>query len=211
MSQHGEVCANCGRSIGRLEQAFLWRDHGVCAECYDRLSRTGDERESLRADSKRGGSAAPTLVSAPASGASDSVKWAGSPSVNAYLPGYFLLATLCLPFVVLMFANNACFAVAIPLFAFPILFWELQRRATSYLVTERRAVAEWGVIGKERREIHISDVRLINMRQDIIARIVGVGTVELGTAATAGIEIEIKNVADPRSLAALLESLRLSR
>lgn len=33
-----EKCRNCDRSIGRMEQAFLWQDQIVCAECHARLS-----------------------------------------------------------------------------------------------------------------------------------------------------------------------------
>lgn len=33
-----EECFNCGRVIGRLESAFLWRDRVVCRECHLRLS-----------------------------------------------------------------------------------------------------------------------------------------------------------------------------
>ena len=33
-----ETCANCQRSIGALEEAFVWKDNIVCHECYYRLS-----------------------------------------------------------------------------------------------------------------------------------------------------------------------------
>src|SRR5262245_46882364 len=32
------TCANCTRTIGRLEQRYTWQQHTVCAECYERLS-----------------------------------------------------------------------------------------------------------------------------------------------------------------------------
>lgn len=37
MGPHTETCSNCGRAIGPLEQANLWRGHVVCNECYARL------------------------------------------------------------------------------------------------------------------------------------------------------------------------------
>src|SRR5688572_13591135 len=33
-----ELCENCGRQIGRLEQAHSWDDHVVCAGCRHVLS-----------------------------------------------------------------------------------------------------------------------------------------------------------------------------
>jgi DNA-directed RNA polymerase subunit RPC12/RpoP len=33
-----EVCANCGRTIGNLEVANIFREHVVCSECLARLT-----------------------------------------------------------------------------------------------------------------------------------------------------------------------------
>jgi len=32
-----EKCANCDRTIGKLEQSFVYKDHIVCTKCYQRL------------------------------------------------------------------------------------------------------------------------------------------------------------------------------
>ncbi len=32
-----EVCKNCGRAIGKLEQVFVYKDHVVCKECNLKL------------------------------------------------------------------------------------------------------------------------------------------------------------------------------
>jgi predicted RNA-binding Zn-ribbon protein involved in translation (DUF1610 family) len=37
-----EECANCGRTIGRLETACVFKDQTVCADCYARLKPTID-------------------------------------------------------------------------------------------------------------------------------------------------------------------------
>ena len=33
-----EACANCGRTIGKLEAAHLWNERVVCAECHGKLA-----------------------------------------------------------------------------------------------------------------------------------------------------------------------------
>ena len=33
-----ETCANCDRSIGKLEEGFAWKDNVVCNECHQKLS-----------------------------------------------------------------------------------------------------------------------------------------------------------------------------
>lgn len=39
-----EFCENCGRAIGKLEQAFVYKDHIVCKECNEKL---GDEPQEI--------------------------------------------------------------------------------------------------------------------------------------------------------------------
>jgi glucan phosphoethanolaminetransferase (alkaline phosphatase superfamily) len=34
-----EVCQNCNRVIGKLEQPYVWREHIVCRECHTVLSK----------------------------------------------------------------------------------------------------------------------------------------------------------------------------
>ena len=38
MNDEKLFCGNCDREIGRLEEACLWQDHPVCADCHKRLS-----------------------------------------------------------------------------------------------------------------------------------------------------------------------------
>jgi hypothetical protein len=37
MPAETETCANCGQTIGQLEQAYVWKEQTVCAECFGRL------------------------------------------------------------------------------------------------------------------------------------------------------------------------------
>jgi hypothetical protein len=34
-----EKCENCGRIIGKLETPALWKNHIVCDDCYEKLSK----------------------------------------------------------------------------------------------------------------------------------------------------------------------------
>jgi len=34
-----EVCENCGRTIGKLEQAYVFKNHIVCKQCYEKLKK----------------------------------------------------------------------------------------------------------------------------------------------------------------------------
>ncbi len=37
-----ETCENCGNTIGRLEQAYVWRDCVVCEACFKKLRNQGN-------------------------------------------------------------------------------------------------------------------------------------------------------------------------
>ncbi len=39
------TCSNCDRMIGRLEEAYLWKDQPICQECHQRLA--GGSRQDL--------------------------------------------------------------------------------------------------------------------------------------------------------------------
>ena len=43
------TCANCGRTIGTLEQAYKWNDNIVCASCYGVLRQC----ERIATDSQK--------------------------------------------------------------------------------------------------------------------------------------------------------------
>ncbi len=38
-----EVCKNCGRAIGKLEQAFVYKGNIVCGRCYEKLNEKIEE------------------------------------------------------------------------------------------------------------------------------------------------------------------------
>ena len=38
MAETAESCANCGRTIGKLETPYLWQENTVCKSCYALLS-----------------------------------------------------------------------------------------------------------------------------------------------------------------------------
>jgi DNA-directed RNA polymerase subunit RPC12/RpoP len=41
-----ETCSNCGRTIGSLEQAFVFEDHVVCAQCNDLLTKEQSKKQT---------------------------------------------------------------------------------------------------------------------------------------------------------------------
>lgn len=52
-----EICENCGRAIGKLEQAFVHKGHVVCKECNRKLCDEPKETQPSQAKSQQAHSA----------------------------------------------------------------------------------------------------------------------------------------------------------
>lgn len=57
-----EVCKNCGRAIGKLEQVFVYKDHVVCKECNLKLR---DEPQEIVVQSGSSPATADTVFAKP--------------------------------------------------------------------------------------------------------------------------------------------------
>lgn len=79
---------------------------------------------------------------------------------------------------------------------------------TSYKITTMRIIVQRGLIAKKRNEIWIKDMRGANLAQGIWQRIIGVGNISIGTAATAGSEICMTGIANPQEIVDKINSLR---
>ena len=92
--------------------------------------------------------------------------------------------------------------VLIPAFGVGILlliYWYILTRATALSVTEHEIMYERGILSKDRTSVSLRHVRAVNVSQDFINRILGVGTVEISTAGDEP-EFTIKDLPDPHTI-----------
>ena len=81
---------------------------------------------------------------------------------------------------------------------------------TTYILTTKRIIVKTGWLNKQQTEIWIKDMRAVNMKQSFWERLVKTGSVAIGTAATAGTEIQIRGVNDAQQLIDRINKLRNS-
>ena len=100
--------------------------------------------------------------------------------------------------------------VTIPFFIgiFILLYAYINTKYTSYRITNRRMIASVGFLAKTQREIWIEDMRGVTLVQSIFQRMVGIGTVEIGTAATAGVEMRLIGIRHPQKVVDLINAQR---
>jgi Bacterial PH domain len=70
--------------------------------------------------------------------------------------------------------------------------------AGKYTVTTARISERTGFISNHTNEIRVADIRGLNVRQTAWQRILGLGTLEIGSAASAGEEIHFRGIKSPR-------------
>jgi len=116
------------------------------------------------------------------------------PSGMNYLAG-IILGILTAPFVIGLFI---------------LIYVIIEIKCTSYELTTHRIIVRRGWIAKLQNEIWIKDMRGVNLKQGIWQRIIGVGDIEIGTAASAGTEIIISGIANPAKVVQEINSLRQS-
>ena len=105
--------------------------------------------------------------------------WTGTPSHYYYL-GAYVIGTLLL--------------VAYGLGLIIIIWALLDRSNKVFTVTTRRVMSKSGIIARSTQEVTMKDIRSINLNQGIIERIFGLGTVQIGSAGTAGIEVQFSGI-----------------
>ena len=111
--------------------------------------------------------------------------WKGPPSYLYYL-GHFIFGVLLLPL----------FGLGLLI----IILALLDRNTRIYTLTNKRVMSKAGIISRQVHEVGIRDIRAINVKQGILERIFGLGTVEVGSAGTAGIEVTFVGITSPVSV-----------
>jgi len=119
--------------------------------------------------------------------------WEGHPSNYYYLFAYIVGGLLILAYGL----GLIIIAIAI-----------LSRICSVFTVTNRRVKSKVGIISRVTREVSIKDIRVINLKQGVLERIFGLGTIEVGSAGTAGIEVSFKGIPETPKIKEMIQKLK---
>ncbi len=138
------------------------------------------------------GSVQPPPPTPPAVPAPERTLWTAHTSILYYIP-MIVFGVILIPLLV---------GVLIILYAI------LDQRGRVFTVTNKRVMSKWGIISRKTNEVTIADIRNINMSQGILERLFGLGSIEIGSAGTAGIEVKFAGVSDPVVIRDLVRNLK---
>lgn len=110
--------------------------------------------------------------------------WEGHPSHLFYLDNYIFGGLLCFIGIGVL-----------------IVVWAiLDRKTRIFTVTSKRVRCKSGIISRNIQEVAMRDIRSLKFKQGIIERLFGLGSIEIGSAGTGGVEVTLKGVVDPSSV-----------
>lgn len=99
---------------------------------------------------------------------------------------------------------QAGFTVAMFFFLFA-LFGRYRR---FYRITSQRVTTRIGIVANNSSELNLEHIRTINIRQNIVERLLGTGDLVMASAANGNSRIVFRGVKDPEKIKELIDSAR---
>lgn len=78
----------------------------------------------------------------------------------------------------------------------------------SYRIYDDLVVASFGIVSRRSTQVRVADIRGMSIRQSLVGRMLGVGDVTIGTAATGDAEIVMRGVRNPSGIVETIDGLR---
>lgn len=119
--------------------------------------------------------------------------WEGNPSHLNYLFAYIIGGLL---------------VIAYGLGLLVILIAIIDRKCKIFTITNKRVKSKAGIISRSIHEVFVKDIRSVNLQQGILERLFGLGTVNIGSAGTAGIEVSFKGISQPMEIKEKIQKLK---
>lgn len=123
----------------------------------------------------------------------EKIIWEGHPSILYYLPLLIL---------------GAIFLLANGIGLIFIIYAAIDQQRKRFTITNKKIKLEVGLIARNIQEVAIKDIRSISFKQDIAARLLDFGTVNVASAATGAVEITFKGVRHPQKLKEIINELK---
>lgn len=134
----------------------------------------------------------------------------GHPSWFAF-PKSLMVAAVCAGSAVYFYTHNIgleWLTLLGSISGLVLLFIGLDRTTTTYYVTTKRVEMEFGIMGRNTKEVRIVDIRAIDVEQEGMGAIIGLGTVKFDSSASAGPEVCFRDVRRPHDIKQLVRDLQ---
>jgi uncharacterized membrane protein YdbT with pleckstrin-like domain len=128
--------------------------------------------------------------------------------IAAALPVLFILAAFWGEHYFSPANLRVVMVVMAAVFVYLIAVVAYRRYSWHYTIDNETIESRQGLIARKVQSIRVQDLRNINVRQNLIQRLLGVGDVEFSSAGGSGIEVAFLGVRDPMAVKALAQRIQ---
>lgn len=90
----------------------------------------------------------------------------------------------------------------------PLLVAAWRRHSVLLQITKDKVVLEKGVLGKQKKQVYISDIRTIDIEKSVAQRVFGIGDIMIATAGTSGYEDVAPGMPSPEEVKDIVNKQR---
>jgi uncharacterized membrane protein YdbT with pleckstrin-like domain len=91
---------------------------------------------------------------------------------------------------------------------FIIFYAIIDRNCKVFTITNKRIKSKSGILDISAHEIFAKDIRSVNLQPDILERLLGIGTINIGSAGTGGIEVSFTGITQAEEIQEEIQKLR---
>lgn len=186
------ACPSCDKSLTVPGGAAPTPDQTACPFCSEPILRTA--RKCKHCGEFLDGSVRPAATAPAQTAARDEAEttlWQGSPSMLYFLPTILLGIVLILMFGIGLLV---------------LLYVFFLQKSFVFTVTNKRVMSKEGILSRKTSEVWIQDIRSINLSQGILERMFSLGTLEIASAGTAGVEVRFRDIPAPVKVKELINT-----
>ena len=108
----------------------------------------------------------------------------------------------------LLFIAYLCLILLFGLGLFLLLGWWIKTKNTTLIVTDKCIILQQGLLSRYTNEILHTDIRNIQIKQNIRERFFKIGTLKIACSGTDDIEISVSGIPAPNRIKAAIDSYR---
>jgi hypothetical protein len=138
----------------------------------------------------------------------DTLCYHGHPSWLSFTKPLLLCLVLVGGATAAMPLGGKYFVIGLALASFTLCCTIIARQHRDYYVSGERVEVEWGIIGRNSKEVRIVDIRSMDVHQKGLLGFLGVGTLDFSSSGTDGVEVQFKNVRRAHKVKELVRQLQ---
>lgn len=130
------------------------------------------------------------------------------PSWLSYWKALFLMLLLLAAAGLLVNIDEGYALVAVLAGIATFIAIAIARSSQDYIVTDERVEHVWGILGRSSKEVRVCDIRSIDVHESGLKGVLGLGTLEVSSAGTAGVEVRFRDMRRAHDVKQLIRQLQ---